>query len=157
VTRWAVDATGSVPNTSRLRSQTIVDRYQAGGSDRKPIEEFIASCQLLFGGRDRHLIDLRCQDEVTLGQSIDGVGPDLDSDSSPSQFEVGMMILLFRDRTDLIHQIESALKVGEPKVAFEMVSIDDLPPLIETLVKSLPLFCGQWWGVASTGNAVSRV
>ena len=75
----------------------------------------------------KSLVDLRCQDEVALRQTIDFVRPNRDLDSSPGKEDVWVMPLLLSKLTYAIHKLEGSAKVGKLEGLRDVVLFDDIP------------------------------
>lgn len=74
-----------------------------------------------------NLVDLGSQDEIAFCQTIDFVGPDGDLNSSPSQKDVRMVTLLFREIPNLIDKFESPAKIGKLQSFCDVVLLDHVP------------------------------
>lgn len=103
------------------------------------------------------MVDLRGQNKIRLGQSIDRVGPGRDLNLAPSQHDVGMMALLFGYFADTIHESQRGFKVGKLVRADKVVLIDGLPlrwfrQLLVNFPKLVPL---QWRNSTATGDAIA--
>ena len=72
-------------------------------------------------------VDLRCHDEIALGEAVDLVRPQRYLRFSPRQQDVRVMPLLFRQRANTIDELECLGEVGELVLASEMVFLDDVP------------------------------
>src|SRR5258706_885504 len=77
--------------------------------------------------RARQLLQLRCQDEVALGESVHFVCIDAHLDLSPGEADVGMVPFLLGDGADLVHQFERGLEIGKLVGPRQMMAVDDLP------------------------------
>src|SRR5664279_3863134 len=55
------------------------------------------------------------------------MSPERDLDLTPSQEDVGMMALLFRQCAYLIHKSEGGAEVGKLEVADDVMLVDDAP------------------------------
>src|SRR6266849_10704807 len=80
------------------------------------------------------LVDLRCQDEVALRQTIDLVRPGRDLDFSPGKEDVWVMPLLLSKLTYAIHKLEGSAKVGKLEGLRDVMFFDAVPP-IDLLLK----------------------
>src|SRR6185437_7135538 len=74
-------------------------------------------------------VDLRGQDEVTLGQSIDLVCPDRDLGVAPAKTNVRMMSLLFSEVTDAIYEFLRLTEVRESITLFQMMTVHYFPTI----------------------------
>ena len=74
-----------------------------------------------------NLVDLCSQDEIAFCQTIDFVRPDGDLDSSPSQKDIGMVTLLFREIPNLADKFESPAKIGKLQSFCNVVLLDHIP------------------------------
>ena len=74
------------------------------------------------------VVDLGGQDEVALRKTVDLVCLEPDLDFSPREVDVGMMSLLFGQRTDTIDEGQRAGEVREFEFYSEMVFIGHTPP-----------------------------
>src|ERR1019366_1631579 len=105
----------------------------------------------------RQPVNLRCQDEIRLGQAIHRVGPGRDLDLAPSQQDVGMMALLLGQFAYFVHESQSGLKVGELVSAHEVMLVDDSP--LSWFRQLLMNFCEfvtlQRRYTAAAGDAIS--
>jgi len=72
-------------------------------------------------------INLGGEDEVALGEAVDLVCPDFDSDFSPREKDVGMMILLVGNRPNGIDKMQRLVEIGKLVALDEMVVLDNVP------------------------------
>ena len=75
------------------------------------------------------MVDLCGQDEITFCQTIDFVGPDRNLNFSPSQKDVRMVTLLFREIPNLIDKFESPAKIGKLQSFCDVVLLDHVPSI----------------------------
>jgi len=98
------------------------------------------------------LVDLRCQDEVALRQTIDFVRPNRDLDSSPGKEDVWVMPLLLSKLTYAIHKLEGSAKVGKLEGLRDVVFFYEVPVLY-LLLKGGEFLTFEWWHPATARNA----
>ena len=105
-------------------------------------------------GLCRHeLINLGCHDEVALSQAIDFVRPKRNLRFAPSQQNVRMMSLTFRNLSNTVHKIQSLLEIGEGKRAREVVLVHHCP-LWNLLLDALQFHSLERRDASAAGNAV---
>ena len=98
-------------------------------------------------------VDLRGENEVTLGEAVDLVRPDLNLRDAPAKTDVRMVTLLLREIADTVHEVERVAKVREAVGLLEMVLINDLPAF--QLRREFGDFVGaERWDAATAGNAL---
>lgn len=79
--------------------------------------------------RPGELVDAGRQDEIQLGQAIDGVGEDLHLDSPPAEGQIGMVPQLLGQLADSLDMSEGQQEVGETEFPDQMVISPDAPIL----------------------------
>lgn len=72
-------------------------------------------------------VDFCCKDEIAFGETIDGMCPDLEFHKSPSERDIRMMTLLFRQSADPVYKCQCSLKIGKLVFANKMVGVNDFP------------------------------
>ena len=102
------------------------------------------------------LVDFGGEDEVAFSQSVDFMSPDGDLDFAPAEADVRMMSLFFGELTDLIYKLQRFTKIREAVVLFEMMLVDDFPPveLVQKLPDFLPL--KRWHSTAARHALFTR-
>jgi len=103
--------------------------------------------------RPGELVDAGRQDEIQLGQAIDGVGEDLDLDSPPTEGQIGMVPQLLGQIADLLHVSEGRQEVGKHEFPDQMVLILDVP-FIQLCEPLLSLGIGGQGRLAVTRRAM---
>ena len=96
-------------------------------------------------------VDLGGHDEVTLGESVDFVGPEGELYLSPGQVDVGMVIFFFCQRSHLVGEIEGGLEVGELDQLSKVVVVCYRPPF-QLVQKGFDFFSCQGRNPTSAGN-----
>src|SRR5215471_16824637 len=87
-------------------------------------------------------IDLRREDEVALGQSVDLVRPDRHRDLAPGEVDVRVVSLFLREDANFVGKRESGLEIGKLEGALQMMLINELPSR-ELGTEALELFALQ--------------
>jgi hypothetical protein len=72
-------------------------------------------------------IDLGGKNEIALGQARDLMCVVGDPHVAPTETDVGMMSLLFRDFPDAMYERQRTLEIGEQEVFLYVMLLDDLP------------------------------
>src|SRR5580698_494679 len=101
----------------------------------------------------RETVDLGGHDEVALGEAIYFVGPQSDFGFAPGEKDVGMVSLLFGERTDMVDQGEGLLEVGELELAMKVMLVGDLP-LRDALVQPFNLFDVEGGNASTAGDTL---
>src|SRR5580704_18507047 len=88
---------------------------------------FFRSEAVYLQGINLQSIDLRCHDEVALGQPVDLVGPQGDFRFAPGQQNIRMMSLRLGQCAYSIHKIQGLFEIGESESACNLALVDYLP------------------------------
>jgi len=80
------------------------------------------------------LVDLGCQDEIALRQTVDLVRPGRDLDFSPGKEDVWVVPLLLGKLTNAIYKLEGSAKVRKLEGLRDVMFFDDVPP-VDLLLK----------------------
>src|SRR5262245_525696 len=72
-------------------------------------------------------VTLGGEHEVTFGEAIDLVRPDVDANLAPREVDVGVVVLLFGHGADAVYESERLLEVGELVRLRKMVVVDSVP------------------------------
>jgi hypothetical protein len=91
----------------------------------------------LFASTTVRLLDFGCQNEVALGEAIDFVGPDLDGGAAPGQMNVGVVSFGLRNLANHIRESEGGEEVREPKLTAQVMSVHDLPIVVQEIQKTV--------------------
>ena len=72
-------------------------------------------------------IDFRSHNEITLGQAVDFVRPDLHADLSPGKVNIRMVPLLFCNRANIVRESQRSLEIRELEFPLDMMVVHDCP------------------------------
>jgi hypothetical protein len=99
-------------------------------------------------------INLRRENEIALGQTVNLVCPDSDLRPSPTVANVWMVPLLFGE---FGHAIHKRLRIFEVRklVFFAQVMLRDNFPTINLRLQLCDLLPSQWWHSTAAGNTSS--
>jgi len=98
------------------------------------------------------LINLRGQDEITLREPVDLVGPYRDAGLAPGEIDIRMVTLLFRNSPHLVHKIESTIEIRKSKFPLDVMIVHDVP-LFHLRCQWLDFIGRQWRNSAAARNA----
>ena len=102
----------------------------------------------------RQVVDLGGQDEIALGEAVDFMSPDLEVDPPPSQPDIRMVTLFFRQFTDLVGEIESTPEILELEAPLQMVCVHDPPSGIDLVKQFIHAISFQRRCASLAGNAL---
>jgi len=91
------------------------------------------------------------KNEVTLGKAVDFVSPDLKLGFSPGEVDIGMMTLIFRYRSNPIHEVERCLEIRKGELFFNVVIVYYRPG-IDLRNQRADLLSCQWRNAATARN-----
>jgi hypothetical protein len=97
-------------------------------------------------------VDFGGHDEVAFGETVDLVRPESDFGFAPGEEDVGMMSLLFGERTDTVDEVERLLEVGELELAVKMMLVGD-GPFRDARVNLLDVLAFEWGNATFAGDA----
>ena len=100
------------------------------------------------------MINLGGEDEIAFGQAVYFVGPERQFHFSPSQVNIGMMVLRLGQFADTIGELKRLAEVREFELLFEMVFVDNVPASLDLFRQKSQIVARQRRDAAFAGHTL---
>src|ERR1700730_1784221 len=120
--------------------------------DHPPERRYFSSTRSRCGRPSKYAVNLGRHDEVVLMQSLDLLGLQRDRRIAPTEADIRMMALSFREFTNLLNKGKRLPEIAKPEAPLDAVSFLRQLPVWGLCMKELSLLAREWRYSPATGS-----